>query len=205
MNTPSKRAGRRGKIQALTIQYLNQLTNDDLHDLAKFADRRLDWVPRSQISPEDAVHKALHSIIRGTLKFKEARRPRMENLRTKGSFLHYVRSSINSVIEAAKRKRELWAIHESIHREKEEDENMTVVMAAIPGAEEDTNMVDLKNELFARLRAIAPSRLIPSIDEWEETFFWTSNIPFKRKRDYRFQVRRLAMRVLKEIGEDLSR
>ena len=60
MNTPSKRTGRRDKIKALTIQYLDQLTKDDLQALARFAKRRLDWVPRSQLSAEDAVHKALH-------------------------------------------------------------------------------------------------------------------------------------------------
>ena len=205
MNTPSKRTGRRDKIKALTIQYLDQLTNDDLQALARFAKRRLDWVPRSQLSAEDAVHKALHSIICGTWEFQEARRPREENLRTKGAFLHYVRSSINSVIDAAKRKRELWVIHETIHREKEEEEHTTIILAAIPGAEENLDMVDLKNELFARLRAIAPSRLLPSIDEWEKTFFWASKIPFKKSRDYRPQVRRLAMQVLKEIAADLSR
>jgi hypothetical protein len=78
-------------------------------------------------------------------------------------------------------------------------------LAAIPGAEENLDMVDLKNELFARLRAIAPSRLLPSIDEWEKTFFWASKIPFKKSRDFRKQVRRLAMQVLKEIAADLSR
>ena len=140
MKTPSKRTGRRGKVQALTIQYLDQLSNEDMRALARFAKRRLDWVPWSQLSAEDAVHKALHSIIRGTRKFKEARRPRLANLRTKETFLHYVRSAINSVIEAAKRKRELWEIHESIHRENEEIEHTTIILAAIPGAEEDMSL-----------------------------------------------------------------
>ena len=50
MNTPLKRTGRRGKIPALTIKYLDQLTNDDMRALARFAKRRLDWVPRSKLA-----------------------------------------------------------------------------------------------------------------------------------------------------------
>jgi hypothetical protein len=105
MKTPSKRKERHGQIQTLTIQHLEQLTQDDLRALADYAERRMDWLPSAPLSGEDMVHKALHSIIRGTHADEEGRRPRLENLKTKEVFLHYVRSAINSVVEAAKRKR----------------------------------------------------------------------------------------------------
>ena len=64
-------------------------------------------------------------------------------------------------------------------------------------------MVDLKKELFKRLRERASRQLVPVIDEWEKTFFWANHVPCRRKRDYVRQVRMLAMRILKELAEDL--
>jgi hypothetical protein len=205
MKTPPKRKARHGQIRALTIKQLEQLTRDDLRALAEFAERRMDWLPSAPFSPEDMVHKALHSIIRGTKKGVEGRRPRLENLQSKEAFLHYVRSATNSVIEAAKRKRELWVIHETIHRQKDiESEQRLIVLTATPTADEDHGMVDLRNELFARLRKVAPHNLHATIDEWEKSFLWDTKVPFRRKRTHRDQVRRLAVQILKEIAEDLG-
>lgn len=127
----------------------------------------------------------------------------MENLQTKESFLHYVRSATNSVIEAAKRKRELWVIHETLSAEQDaEDARQRPTIKALPAADEDTAMLDLKTELFVRLRQVAPRRLLPTINDWETTFLWDSILPYRKKRVYRDQVRRLAIRILRQIAED---
>jgi hypothetical protein len=43
------------------------------------------------------------------------------------------------------------------------------------------------------------------IVDFVTTFFWASHVRCRRKRDYVRQVRMLAMRVLKELSEDLGR
>lgn len=205
MKTPSKRPERHGKVEALTTKQLNLLNAPDLKRLANYADRRMDWLPRAHFSAEDVVQKALHAIVRGTKKGGDGRRPKIQNVQTKEAFLFYVQSAINSVVEAMKRKRELLFFHETIYREKDvEEEHRTIVLTAMVNPDEDADMVDLKTELFARLRKIAPSKLLPTIEEWERTFFWATQVPFKKKARYRLEVRKLAVRVLKDIAGDLS-
>jgi hypothetical protein len=46
-----------------------------------------------------------------------------------------------------------------------------VVPAALLSPDTDPAMVDLKQELFSKLREIAPARLMPTTAEWEKTFF----------------------------------
>ena len=130
MKTPAKKAARDGQIRALTIEQLPAYSRGS-NLLAGFAERRLGWLPRSRFSGEDAVQKALLSLIRGTRNGNSGRRPKMEHVRTKGAFLHYIRSATNSVIEGTRRNRELLFIHESIHRTWDgEEEQTTVVLAA---------------------------------------------------------------------------
>ncbi len=204
MKTPFMKTGRHGRIRALTIEHLNQLTADDLRHLAEFAERRLGSLPRSQFSAEDAVQKALLAILVGTTKTGSGRRPKALHVQTKAAFLHYVRSAINSVIEGLGRNRELLYIHESIHeKEDSEERRTTVVLTSTVQADSDALMVDLKRELFKRLRKDASRALLPVIAEWEKTFFWASHVPCRRKRDYVRQVRMLAMRILRELAGDL--
>ena len=206
MKTPSKRPERHGHIQALTTERLHQLTEDDLKNLYDFAEHRMGRHHLAQNSAEDMVHQALCAIIRGTWKGEKGRRPKMDDLRTKNAFLHYVRSAINSVVSVSKKTPELLFIHESIHRYKDvEVEARTMVLKAPSGPDEDTSMVDLKNELFARMREIAPKVWHPTIDEWERTFFWAGQVPVMKKRWHRVRVRKLAIRVLQEIADDLGR
>jgi len=203
MKTPAIKAVRHDQIRALTIEQLHQLTAADLNRLAGFAERRLGWLPRSRFSGEDAVQKALLSLIRGTRNGNSGRRPKMEHVRTKGAFLHYIRSATNSVIEGTRRNRELLFIHESIHRTWDgEEEQTTVVLAAGTEPDADASLVDLKREFFLRLHRKAPPKLLPDIDEWEKSFFWADHVPYHRVRDHSRQVRVLAKRVLKDLAED---
>jgi hypothetical protein len=78
-----------------------------------------------------------------------------------------------------------------------------IVLASTSEADADISMVDLKRELFERLRKAASRELFPVIEEWERTFFWSSHVPCRRKRDYVRQVRMLARRIFKELSEDL--
>ena len=196
---------RHGQVRALTTQQLNQLTQTDLNKLAEFAERRMGGLPRARVAAEDVVQKALLAILRGTRKGGEGRRPPREAVRNKDAFLHYVRSAINSVVEAMRRPRELRFIHETIDRQMDpESHERVIVPAALPSPDTDPAMVDLKQELFSRLRKMAPARLLPTIAEWEKTFFWETQVPVRKDRHHRDQVRLLAMRVLRQIARDLG-
>jgi DNA-directed RNA polymerase specialized sigma24 family protein len=187
---------RHGQVRALTTQQLNQLTQTDLNKLAEFAERRMGGLPRTRVAAEDVVQKALLAIIRGTGKGGQGRRPPREAVRNKDAFLHYVRSAINSVVEATRRPQELRFIHETIDRQMDpESHERVIVPAALPSPDTDPAMVDLKQELFSRLREIA---------EWEKTFFWETQVPVGKDRHHRDQVRLLAMRVLRQIARDLG-
>lgn len=200
----SSTSGSRNHIAAQTLEFLNQITVEDLRQLAEFANRRFGSFPQCQFSAEDAVQKALFSILVGTRKPGSGRRPNPEHVQTKNAFLHYVRSVINSVIEAFGRHRELLYLHESIHEaEDSEERHAAIVLTSAPQPDADAGMLDLKKELFRRLRGTAPRELLPVISEWERTFFWASHVPCRRKREYVRQVRMLATLILKQLGENL--
>jgi len=204
MKIPSNRRERHGKIRTLTIGYLQELTLEDIKSLAAFADRRLGSLPRRHYSPEDFVQKTLLAILLGTTNHEVGRRPKAQHLRTKATFLHYVRSALNSVIEGSGRERELCYRHESIQGEADSDEtHATLEITSKMEADSDARMIDLKRELFSRLRKNASRELLPVIEEWERTFYWASNVPCRHKREYVRRVRILAMRILKELAEDL--
>lgn len=207
MKTPSTETERHVQLRALTKRHLEQLTRDDLKALSEFADRRFGSLPRTQFSGEDAVQKALFSIVLGTSKSGLGRQPKAEHLVTKGAFLHYVRSAINSVIEGFGRARELLYFHESIHQQQdsEQERHAMLLLRSVAEADADAGMVDLKRELFERIRKNAARKLLPVIDEWEKTFFWATHVPYRCNRDYVRQVRVLAMRTLKELAEELRR
>jgi hypothetical protein len=188
-----------------TLELLNQITMEDLRQLAEFASRRFGSIPQSVFSAEDAVQKALLSILVGTTDQVSGRRPNPEHLHTKTEFMHYVRSVINSVVEGFGRHREVLYMHESIHEMADsEGRQNPVVLTSAPQPDADPGMIDLKKELFERLHMTAPRELLPVISEWERTFFWASRVPCRRKRDYVRQVRMLAKVILKNLAEDLQ-
>ena len=57
----SFRSGAPNCIAAQTLALLNQITVEDLRQLAEFAERRFGSVPQRQFSADDAVQKALFS------------------------------------------------------------------------------------------------------------------------------------------------
>ncbi len=206
MYAPSKKTWSHRRVRALAIERLNQLTPADLTRLTDFSESRLGRLYGGRMSAEDALHKALHSIVRGTEKSKLGRRPKLKDLRTKDAFLNYIRSATNSVIEATQRRREFLFIHESIHQARNsEEKETTILFAAEQNPDADTALVDFKAELFSRIRQRAPRRLQPVIDEWEQGFFWTDRLPCSAASKDRAQLRKLAARIFKEIARDLAR
>jgi hypothetical protein len=109
------------------------------------------------------------------------------------------------VIARAERKRAQLPIHEPLPAANGgvEDEPFLSLAANVP-PENSASLQDLKKEIFLRLRRHAPPRLLPTINEWERTFFWTHYMPRQSTRSHRRQVRMLAMQVLKDINENLA-
>lgn len=162
-------------------------------------------LPKAGNSAEDVVQKAHTAIMRGTERSNKGRRPQGQNLETKESCLHFARSAINSVIEALYRKRELLFVHETVHASGDDcEEHRTVMLTAALSPDVDVALVDLKRELFTRLRKIAPKRLAPLIHEWEDGFLWESKLPRHMNRHHREQLQKLANKVLREIAGDLA-
>jgi len=119
--------------------------------------------------------------------------------------LHYIRSAVNSIIEAAKRDRALYVIHETVELAHDiEGQETLVVLTAPTPVTEDVAWLDLKKELFARMRRFAPPNLLRKIDEWEKSFLWDMELPAWKNRAHRDQIRSLAMQVLKHIAKDFG-
>jgi hypothetical protein len=192
-------------IQSLTATRLEQLTLRDLQSLATFAQRRLQGIPESFISAEDVVQKTLLHVIGGAQESTPRRRPTRHQVQSKATFMKYMTSAIGTVIARAERKRALLPIHEPLPLVNggSEGEPVSSLEANI-SPEDSASLQDLKTEIFSRLRRYAPPRLLPTINEWERTFFWTNQMPRQGSRSRRIQVRMLAMQVLKEIDENLA-
>jgi hypothetical protein len=191
-------------IQALTARRLEQLTASDLRNLATFAKSRLLGLPQNLISAEDVVQKTLLHIIRGAQRAIPRRRPTKGEVGNKAAFLQYMRSAIAAVIARAQRKLALLPIHEPLFMADGAAVNKPILLLATNVYPENSaSLQDLKREIFVRLRRHASPRLLPTINEWERTFFWTNQMPRQGSRSHRRQVRMLAMLVLKEINERL--
>lgn len=197
------RPGKSNGIQDLTAKRLEQLAPSDLRDLATFAKGRLHVLPQSFISADDAVQKTLLHIIRGAQRTTPPRRPTIGQVQDKAAFLKYVKSGISAVIASAERKRALMPVHEPILEVDSAMEGERLYAIAQIDPENSATLRDLKNEIFSRLRRYAPPRLLPTINEWERTFFWTNRMPRQGSRSRRTQVRMLSMQVLKEMDENL--
>jgi len=191
-------------IQELTAKRLDQLVLSDLRDLATFARTRLRGLPPSAISAEDAVQKTLLHVIRGTQRATPPRRPTSQQVRDKAAFMKYMKSAITNVIAGAERKQAVLPIHEPLFSVDATQNEQPLGLVASLSPENSITLQDLKREVFSRLRTYAPPRLLPIINQWERTFFWTNQMPRLGPRGHRTQVRMLAMQVLKEIDEKLG-
>jgi hypothetical protein len=59
---------------------------------------------------------------------------------------------------------------------------------------------DLIGQLFPRLRAQAPRRLIPTINHWEPVFLHSDRIPAQGHRKHVREVRNLTQKILSALG-----
>lgn len=178
---------------------MDQLTQNDLLHLTKFAERRLRLRRLSASFGEDLVYKALNSVIRGLTSSNNGRRPRRIDLVNDAAFLNYLRGAVCSTVEAFSRRREHWHIHQAITCSSHSDQISHDKLVAALADDQKVDVIDLKKVLFAKLREQAPDRLHRTINLWEEVFYWAERIPSDGSAKRARQVRMLAARILHEI------
>ena len=184
--------------------WLEQLTGDDLDQLRAFAEHRLQRLGLPAATGHDLVSKALNSVIKGLTTGQEGRRPRPDDVVDKEVFLNFLRGAVCSTVEAFSRKREHRHQHQPIEPWDGSNGQSPREIEAPSCPDRDMEFIDLKRELFGRLRKRAPARLQHIIDLWEEIFFWADRIPCAGNPKHAYQVRLLARRILQEIDGEIN-
>jgi hypothetical protein len=120
----------------------------------------------------------------------------------KPAFLNYVRGIIASIVNGMLRKSGFGAermlkLDDDDH---DDDEDGHESEDDAGRSDKYIELADLRDQLFPRLRAIAPKRLLRAINAWESIFTDTDRIPPIGARKYVRQIRDLAQKVLLELG-----
>lgn len=173
---------------------LQQLTKADLQQLKVFSEARLARLGQSPLHAEDMVSKALNSVLRGLEPGQAGRRPRPDELVTPGDFMDFLRGAVCSTVEAYARRREFQHYHQPI------DCLGTFEVATQLSPDAENELLDLKEVIFDRLRAVAPARLLPTVSRWEEVFLWSDTIPNVPNAKSAFDVRKMARQIMWDLG-----
>lgn len=183
------------ELKALCETRLNEFTRADSADLTEFAECRLMVHGASPTLGEDMTQRALQQVLQGLETDQGGRRPRLVDLVNKPAFLNYLRGVISSLVFGMTSKRGFTAGCMPGY-----DDNIVRPNDDGGAAVKDAELNDLRDQLFPRLRARAPKRLLPTIDAWESVFTHSDRIPAPGQRTYVREVRDLAKEVLSEIG-----
>jgi hypothetical protein len=171
---------------------LAEITADDSAALRQFAECRLVQLGAPPAFGEDVTQRAFQAVLMGLAGNDAGRKPRMVDVTNKPAFMNYMRGIISSLLYALTHKKEYRTVHQVW------SDNTPISGQWSPANQAELS--DLREQLFPRLRARAPRRLIPTINAWESVFLHSDRIPAPGQRKYVHEVRKLAQRVLVEIG-----
>lgn len=174
---------------------LAEITDADTVALTEFAECRLVAVGAPPSHGEDIVQRAFHAVLMGLETDQPGRRPRPSDVGEKAAFLNYMRGAVSSLVYALTRK---FSFRQEVG---EWDDNTLPPGETTSALTVALEMRDLRAELFPRLRARAPSRLIATIDAWESEFLHSDRIPARGHRKHVGEVKDLARGVLSELGD----
>jgi hypothetical protein len=183
------------ELKALCEARLQEFTGADSADLTEFAECRLIVLGASPTMGEDLRQRALQQVLQGLETDQGGRRPRLVDLVNKPAFLNYLRGVISSLVFGMTTKTEFLAECTSGY-----DDAIAAPNDDGGAAVKEAELNDLRDQLFPRLRARAPKRLLPTIDAWEPVFALSDRIPARGQRTYVREVRNLAKEVLSELG-----
>jgi hypothetical protein len=182
------------ELSGLCEARLSEIDEADNASLAEFAECRLVVLGVSPSYGQDITQRAFQQVLQGLETDQGGRRPCLENVIDKPTFMNYLRGVISSIIFGMTSKCGFRTEHRPW-----DDELATRHDAGIsPSKQAEFN--DLRDQLFRRLRAHAPKRWLPSIDAWETTVEYSDRIPTKGHRKYGREIKHLAQEVLSELG-----
>lgn len=185
------------ELAALCEARLGEFTRADSADLAEFAECRLIVNGISPTNGEDVTQRALQLVLQGLESDQGGRRPRLVDLTDKSAFMNYLRGIISSLVYGMTHKSGFGADCTF----NEDDEEQTDLVHDQGAGAKTPEWNDLRDQMFPRLRARAPSRLHPTINAWEAVFTQADRIPAPMGPDHAREVRNLARTVLTELGE----
>jgi hypothetical protein len=122
------------------------------------------------------------------------RKPRWLDIKNKPAFLNYLRGIVSSLVYARARK-------QGFESGKEWNDNIAPHVTGQASPAEEAALRDFAEELFPRLRARAPRRLLATIAGWESVYHESDRIPAQGgRRKYVGQVKSIAQQIVREIG-----
>jgi len=174
---------------------ITELTTEDFESLKQFAQRRLNRFSLSHMEAGEVCQRVFLSVLRGLNPNLSGRRPRPMDVTSKTAFLNYLRGGISSVVDSLFRANK----REDKFRCQDSNVDITVPDASSPAML--AGWSDFEMVMFARLRRRAPRRLLKTINEWQKVFFQADRIPATASRKYTAELRTIAAKVVKELGE----
>jgi hypothetical protein len=175
------------------LAYLMQeLTGEDLADLARYAGYRLARVRLDPSEGEDFRQDALLAVLHGAQSISSGRHPRPVDLQNRSAFLDYLKGVIGSLVEAERRRLAHRFSHEPFA------ESVGYQPAAFYGHPIELEFNDLRIEFFKRLEQRVPGRLSRIVLTWKDQ--GNDLIPLLgHHRRIRQQLKKLAAQVLRQL------
>jgi hypothetical protein len=180
-------------------ELLNSITNEERAQLIHFSQCRIAHFGLTKIQAEELYQQALCSIIQGIHREEDdkskrkGRKPRPIDVQSRANFLNYVRGAINSIAEG-------WArLRKTGHHCSLNHCSLDVIQDVVSApADTSVEFRELKSSLFSALRKRAPSRLLPTIEAWEQ--LPDGCIPCVTGRKHVIAVRKLAQKIARQLG-----
>ena len=180
------------EIKTLCENRLNEITPTDTADLAEFAECRLVALGVPPSWGQDVTQKAFQLVLQGLETEQIGRRPCLEDLKDRLSFLNFLRGIISSLAHAM-------TVKSWFKAEQMLDDGAPIPDEAGRSPAQRAEFSDLRDQLFIRLRKRAQPCLRSTIDAWESVFDESDRIPTPVSRKNGHEVRSLAKKILTEL------
>lgn len=191
-------------LRAKCHEYLNSLTISELTELRRHTSYRLKRVALDFQQAEDLVQDAILAVWIGCACATRGRHPAERHLLNKTTFVWYLRGVLNSLVEAKSRGRGPQCINLPQHtRSTQDEEHGEPAIVGTFRPENDAVLQDFFREFFRMLRRRVPKHLTPLVEAWAAESQTADKIPLASGcRRHRYELRRIAQRVLIELDKD---
>jgi hypothetical protein len=182
------------------------MTDETKRQLSRFADYRLAGIGLWATTGQDILQDATLAILTGLQAGRYGRHPRKTDLADELAFGGYVKGVINSLIDTLASRREHCHVHQPLDGLNGKTNQEQQTGQATPASpDDDVVFIDLRNELFSRLKSRCPNHLRRPLEGWERVCGWAEVIPIRGfHRRHRAELRVLAKQVSDELGITLD-